>query len=341
MEVASMETRCGCLVRVEEESQVGDARRQFARLATELGFDETDAGRVALVTTEMAGNLVKHTPGGGRLLAQPRLQEGVLGMDVLALDRGPGIPNVAAALRDGFTTAGSPGTGLGAISRVADGFDIQSTAELGTAILARFWPKRAEPAPIPVQVGAVHLSQPRESVCGDNWAILRRPGGALILVADGLGHGPGAAEASNEAVRVFRGLGDAGPVRVLEEVHAALRSTRGAAVSVAALDAERGEVRFAGVGNVAGSIAGGEREQSMVSHNGTAGHQVGRLQEFVYPWPAEAMVVMHSDGVQARWTFSRYPGLAGRDPVIVAGIIYRDFGRDTDDATVVVARRAT
>lgn len=334
-----METRCGCLVRVEEESQVGDARRQFARLAHELGFDETDAGRVALVTTEMAGNLVKHTPGGGRLLAQPRLQEGVLGMDVLALDRGEGIPNVAAALRDGFTTAGSPGTGLGAISRMADRFDIQSTPGVGTAILARFWPRRVQPAPVPVELGAVHLSKPRESVCGDNWAVLRRPGGAVLMVADGLGHGPGAAEASIEAVRVFRGMADVTPVAVLEEVHAALRSTRGAAVSVAALDAERGEVRFAGVGNVAGSIAGGEREHNMISHNGTAGHQLGRLQEFVYPWPAGSMVILHSDGVQSRWTFSRYPGLAGRDPVVVAGILFRDFGRDTDDATVVVARR--
>ncbi len=89
-----METRCGCLVRVEEESQVGDARRQFARLAHGLGFDETDAGRVALVTTEMAGNLVKHTSGGGRLLAQPRIQEGVLGIEILALDQGAVIANV-------------------------------------------------------------------------------------------------------------------------------------------------------------------------------------------------------------------------------------------------------
>ena len=334
-----METRCGCLVRVEEESQVGDARRQFQRLAHGLGFDETDAGRVALVTTEMAGNLVKHTAGGGRLLAQPRIQAGVLGIEIVALDRGAGIANVGQALRDGFTTAGSPGTGLGAISRLADRFDIHSLPGKGTAILARIWPRGSEPEPEPLEVAAVHLSKPRETVCGDNWTFLPREGGGVILVADGLGHGPGAAEASMEAVKVFRARPDDPPVRMVESIHAALRSTRGAAVAVALLDAQRGEIRYCGVGNIAGSVAGGEQEHSMVSHNGTAGHHVGRVQEFTYAWPAGAMVVMHSDGLQARWSMGRYPGLAGRDPALVAGVLFRDFCRETDDATVVVVRR--
>ena len=334
-----METRCGCLVRVEEESQVGDARRQFQRLAHGLGFDETDAGRVALVTTEMAGNLVKHTGGGGRLLAQPRIQAGVLGIEILALDRGAGIANVGQALRDGFTTAGSPGTGLGAISRLADRFDIHSLPGTGTAILARLWPRGTEPAPVPLEVAAVHLSKPRETVCGDNWAFLPRGQGGVILVADGLGHGPGAAEASMEAVRVFRARPDDSPVQMVESIHGALRSTRGAAIAVALLDAERGEIRYCGVGNIAGSVAGGEREHSMVSHNGTAGHHVGRVQEFTYAWPAGTLVVMHSDGLQARWSLARFPGLAGRDPALVAGVLFRDFCRETDDATVVVVRR--
>ncbi len=337
-----METRCGCVVRVEEESQVGDARRQFARLAHDLGFDETDAGRVALVATEMAGNLVKHTDRGGRLLAQPRLQGGVLGMDLLGLDRGPGIANVGQALRDGFTTAGSPGTGLGAISRVADRFEIHSVPGVGTGILARFWPHGAAPGHGAVEVGAVHLSKPGEPVCGDHWAILPSAEGATLLLADGLGHGSGAAEASTGAVRAFRARPGATPADAVRAIHAALRSTRGAAVAVAALDAARGEIRFCGVGNVAGTVAGGggERERSMVSHNGTAGHQVGTVQEFSYEWPAESLVVMASDGLQTRWTMGRYPGLAGRDPVLVAGVLFRDFARDTDDVTVVVARRA-
>lgn len=334
-----METRCGCLVRVEEESQVGDARRQFARLAHELGFDETDAGRVALVATEMAGNLVKHATGGGRLLAQPRVQGGVVGIDILALDRGQGIANVGQALRDGFTTAGSPGTGLGAISRLADRFDIHSAPGLGTAILARVWPRGTEPPPVLLQVGAVHLSKPRENVCGDNWSIVTRPAGATLLVADGLGHGSGAAEASVEAVRIFRANAEASPVELVEAIHAGLRSTRGAAIAVAVLDAEAGQIRYSGVGNIAGSVAGGEREHSMVSHNGTAGHQVGRVQEFTYAWPAGTSVVMHSDGLQARWSLARYPALAGRDPMLVAGVLFRDFCRETDDATVVVVRR--
>ncbi|HYW05321.1 MAG TPA: ATP-binding SpoIIE family protein phosphatase [Longimicrobium sp.] len=335
-----METRCGCAVRVEEETQVGEARRQIARLATDLGFDETDAGRVALVATEMAGNLVKHAPGGGRLLAQPRPFDGAVALDILSLDQGRGIGNVPQALRDGFTTAGSPGTGLGAISRLADLFDINSVPGVGTAVLARVWPRGAEPPPQRLQFGAVHMAKPKELVCGDAWAMHPRPDGALLLVVDGLGHGPGASEAAGAAVRAFRGMANRSPTEILELLHAELRGSRGAAAAVAVLDAERGEVRFAGLGNIAGTVAGADGERSMVSHNGIVGHQLGKLQEFSYPWGDDSVVVLHSDGVQARWSMSRYPGLTARDPALQAGVLYRDYCRETDDATVVVARRS-
>ncbi|HEV2146171.1 MAG TPA: ATP-binding SpoIIE family protein phosphatase [Longimicrobiaceae bacterium] len=336
-----MESRCGVVLSVEEMSEAGEARRRVARMAHELGFDETDAGRVALVATEMAGNLAKHTGGrGGRMLAQPRLRGGVAGVELLALDTGPGISDLGEALRDGYSTAGSPGTGLGAISRVADEWDIHSQPGAGTAVLARLWP-RSTPAPpaAAVEVGSVMRPMPGEDVCGDGWAVRAHPGGVQLLVVDGLGHGPGAAEASGEAMRAFHAHPGLAPAEMLRRLHDALRGTRGAAAAVADLDAERGEVRFAGVGNIAGAAIGHEEERSMVSMSGIVGHHFRRAQEFSYPWPPGALVILHSDGLGSRWSLGGYPGLLARDPSLVAGVLFRDLARDSDDATVVVARR--
>ena len=159
------------------------------------------------------------------------------------------------------------------------------------------------------------------------------------MIADGLGHGPNAAAASQAAVRVFLGSAELLPSAILSEMHGALRSTRGAAVAVASLDGATGEIRYAGVGNVTGTIVNGSESRSMVSHNGTVGHEMRKVQEFTYPWPQDSIVVMHSDGLQSHWRLDRYPGLAARHAAVIAGLLYRDFSRGRDDLTAVVARR--
>jgi hypothetical protein len=121
-------------------------------------------------------------------------------------------------------------------------------------------------------------------------------------------------------------------------MHAGLRPTRGAAVAVAELVPSERAVRFAGLGNISGAIAGPTDAHSFVSHNGIAGHEMRKIQEFTYQWPVGSLLVMHSDGVSARWDLGRYPGLASRHPSVVAGVLYRDYSRGRDDALVVVVR---
>ena len=108
-------------VAVTDLSGVADARRHATALAASLGFDETDVGRVAIVVTEAATNLVKHATGG-EILGRAAGTAKCAALEMLALDRGPGIESVAAALRDGFSSAGSAGTGLGAIQAAARAF---------------------------------------------------------------------------------------------------------------------------------------------------------------------------------------------------------------------------
>lgn len=326
-------------VALDDPSQVGEARRFASAVARRLGFDETGTGRVALVVTELATNLVKHAPRGVILL-HPLERDAVGGLEVLALDHGPGL-DLQRCLRDGFSTAGTSGTGLGAVVRLSDSFDAWSSPERGTALLARLWARPAAGRPTGLDIGAVHLPKPGERVCGDSWAVEQQPGRALFLVADGLGHGPSAADASREAVRVFREHLGLPPAEIVHRLHQALRSTRGAAVAVAELvhgDRKGGELRFAGVGNIAATIFAGGASRSAMSHNGTVGHELRKVQELSYPFPPEALLVIHSDGLATHWRLDKYPGLIARNAGVIAGVLYRDFKRGRDDVTVVVAR---
>lgn len=326
------------LLPVTEESQVGDARRQILRLAEGLGMVDPGTGRLAVIATELAGNLVKHTSSGGELLVRALESNRGVGVELLALDRGPGVDDVARCLRDGYSTSGTAGTGLGAVSRMADLFQIHSAPGVGTAVLARVWLEpRDEPAA--EQVGVVNLRKGGQEVCGDAWAVTRRGDVTLLMVVDGLGHGPGAADASRAALDTLEQNAAAPGVEILERVHLALRPTRGAAVAIAEIDRAEHVVRYVGVGNISGLVLTDGESRSMVSHNGIVGHELRRVQSFTYPWSTDSLLVMHSDGVATRWDLDRYAGLAGRHPSLIAGVLYRDFARGTDDATVAVLRQ--
>jgi anti-sigma regulatory factor (Ser/Thr protein kinase) len=325
------------VVSVPDGSAIGTARRTAAAAAERAGCDETVSGRVALVATELATNLARHGGGGTFIVQKGRAD---LALELLAVDRGPGIASLADALRDGYSTGGTGGTGLGAVRRMADEADIFSLPGGGTIVLARFGGTPSPSAAPAIVVGGVSLPHPGETVSGDAWAVHRLPDQLAVLVADGLGHGLAAASAAREAVRVFGEQPGASPGRILEDAHAALRATRGAALGVAAIRPREGLLVFAGVGNISGSIVCTEESRSLVSHAGIVGHQCHKIQEFSYPWSPGSTLILHSDGLQTRWQLGKYPGLAERHPTIVAAALYRDFVRGRDDVTVVSAREA-
>lgn len=326
---------------VTDSAQVAEVRRVVLWLASRLEFSEERGGQAALIASELGTNLVKHARGGEVLIRPLATPDGDPdGLEILAVDKGPGMPEMAAARRDGYSTAGTLGHGLGAIARQSDECETY-THTSGTAIVARLWRERPTlPAGQPrFQVGAVHVSKAGEDVCGDSWSWRLRDSRLALMIADGLGHGLLANEAATAATRTFATTHEHPPGRVLADVHAALRPTRGAAVAMLAVDLERRIGTFAGLGNIGGLVllpSGGRH--NMVSHNGTAGHGTARIQEFTYPVPPQATIVMFSDGLGTRWDLSAYPGLGHRSPSLIAGVLYRDFSRRRDDVTVVVAR---
>ena len=319
-------------VAVVEATQVGEARRAAVALAEALDFDEQQAGEVAIAATEAATNLARHAQGGEVVIRSVHAGPAAW-VELIAIDRGPGMANMVDALRDGYSTGTTPGTGLGAIRRLSATFDAYTHAPSGTVLLSRLGPSGAT-APA---VGVVCLPKRGEVANGDAWAVEDAGGGrTLVLVADGLGHGLQAAEASRRAVRLFRDNLTLDTPGIVDALHAGLRATRGAAVAVAELRRGQSQVRFTGLGNIAASIVTDGKSRSMVSQNGTAGVVAHRVQEFTYPWDETSLLVMHSDGLSGQWQLDRYPGLRSRCPAVIAGVLYRDFRRERDDVTVLV-----
>jgi anti-sigma regulatory factor (Ser/Thr protein kinase) len=323
-------------VAVEDASQVAQARRMGAALASTARLDEERAGRVALIVTESGTNLLRHA-GGGKILLQTVDSQGAAAVDVLALDRGPGMANVARCMEDGYSTVGGAGTGLGAMRRMATLFDVYSRPGHGTAILSRVGEASARAR---ILVDGVSVAVAGEEQCGDAWDEERRADGVAILVVDGLGHGAGAADAAAAAVAAFRRARFEPPARRLQAVHDAMRPTRGGAAGIADIDLGARTVRFAGVGNVGAMVVDNETPRFLMSHNGTLGHTVRKIAEVCMPWPARGLLLMYTDGLGTPRELSAYPGLLERHPSLVAGVLWRDLARGRDDVTVVVAKEA-
>jgi anti-sigma regulatory factor (Ser/Thr protein kinase) len=327
---------------VDETTKVGEARRRTTWLAGQLGFDEAAQAKAALVVTEVATNLLKHGGGGELIIQGLDYDHQWEGLEIFALDSGRGINDLGQCLADGYSTAGSPGTGLGAINRLVDSLQIYTNPGMGTALWARInrTPQPKSPHHLTLELGVVRRAAPGEQLCGDGWATIERNGRAFVLMVDGLGHGPAAATAAAEAVRVFRGHQASEPHQILESVHLALRGTRGAALAIARLDPVRGEVRYAGVGNISGVILDTTTgaSTSMVSHNGTVGYTIRKIHTYDYPWTNDSLLLMHSDGVATQWSLDRYSGLCQRHASLIAGVLFRDYKRPRDDITVLAAR---
>jgi len=326
-------------IAVPDVSHVGEARRAVAALSAALKLDENAAGRVAIVVTELATNIAKHG-GGGHLLARA-MNEGT-GIEIIAVDKGRGIGDVDQAMRDGYSSSGTAGHGLGAIQRMSDLFEIYSQPGQGTVVVSRML--RLRPAPVsngPIDAldfGAVCVAAPNEHLSGDAWMVVHGARGPAIAVIDGLGHGAAAHEASGRGIEVCRRNAGATPVAFMEAMHGGLRATRGAAAAVAEIDAQARVVRMSGLGNISCSIISAEGSKSLASLSGIVGHEGRRFQEFSAPFPPGATLVMFSDGIASRWRLDQYPGLRPRHPAAAAGVVYRDQLRGRDDATIVVAR---
>jgi anti-sigma regulatory factor (Ser/Thr protein kinase) len=326
-------------IAVREPSQVGDARRRVTALARLAGLNDTQVGACAVIAAEMATNLVKHAEEGDLVMRALADSEGP-GIEMLSMDRGPGM-HVDHSFEDGHSTTGSSGIGLGAIRRIASNFDVHSLPGRGTTMVARVRDRTtAQPAGARPLTGVICLPMPGEQASGDAWLSESSGSRTLCAVVDGLGHGPLAAQAARLAIKTLQDHYESPLTELIEHVHAALAPTRGATLAVTNIVHGQSLIKFVGIGNIMAAVYLNGTKQHMLSQNGVVGHQVGRIKEFQYAWSSQALLVMCSDGIKTIWDVTTYPGLASRDPSLIAATLYRDFARGRDDTTVMVLKMA-
>lgn len=301
--------------------------------AQALGFDAERRSDIGIAATEAANNVILHA-GSGEFLVCPFRRGTAAWLDLVALDSGHGIRDVERAFEDGYSTIGTSGQGLGAIKRLSDACSLYSLPQRGTVFWSRFQSSPALPNP---SYGVVNVAMKGEMVCGDGFLAIPGASRSLYMVVDGLGHGKYAAEAADEAVTTVTGCATESATEIIIRTHDALKKTRGAAMSVAIVDHERKIATYSGIGNISSVLISGSTTRNMVSQNGTLGAVLPRVQEYTYPIEDRTNLVMHSDGINSRLSLTGYPGLQNRPAQLVAGLLYRDFSRGRDDATVLVA----
>jgi anti-sigma regulatory factor (Ser/Thr protein kinase) len=352
------------VIPVADVSHVGEVRRRVNQLAAAALFPEAEIGKAAIVATELATNLVRYAAGGEMIVScvtatGPRYDQSSNvdaadasthpgWIEIISVDRGPGMDDLGRCLEDGFSTGGGAGEGLGAVRRLSTEWDVYSRPPTetgtnsggGTIVFSRVAPRQSRPSSDAFSWGVVSRPAPHERLCGDGWRLAERNGELTLMMVDGLGHGPEAAAAAEEAADVF----DCDPFAplplMLQNAGIRLQGTRGGAMAAARIDGTSRTLRFVGVGNIAAHLRSRAATQGrgLVSHNGIVGGTVRKIQEFEYECPVDGLLVLHSDGLQSRWDLERYAGLLARHPAVIAGVLYRDYTRGRDDVTVAVVR---
>lgn len=323
---------------ISDSSLINAARREATAFARAHGMSEKSQDRLDLICSELGTNLIKHTPRGGHILIQGLISSEGRGVEVFCVDTGHGM-DVEACLVDGFSSVGTLGTGLGAVKRMSDEFDIHALPGRGTTIQARIW-NNTKPDIGRFNFGGVSVPKAGESLSGDKWAIVAIKDLVYCLLVDGLGHGIEAAEASQLAVRRFKeNLSEtARPSDLMRILHKSLRGSRGAVAAVAKIQLRKSCIDYCGLGNIAGIVQSPTERKHLVSMNGTVGYEVSKFMEFKLNWTPESILVMHSDGLSSR-TFDSLAEVADKGAPVIAGWLYQHHAKNIDDATVLVLKQ--
>lgn len=326
------------VVSLADAKQAEEAARQFSRAT---GFPTSECEQIALATTELASNLVKHAKGG--TLSFEQVEDGERqGMQIESLDDGPGIANFEQALTDGYSTAGSLGTGLGAVNRLMDDLQCDAAPSGGARIVCRRW---LYPAPhslpnrrLDLGVATRAFRMMREN--GDAFIVRQWGGRALAGVIDGLGHGQLAQRAAQTARHYIEQHFHQPLPELFRGVGRACLATRGVVMALASFDLERQRFALANVGNIVVRVIGSSMPINAVVRRGVLGLNAPAPVVTEHPWEPESIVIMHSDGFRTHWDWNDFLHLAKEPAGAVAQQLLRALGKEDDDATCVVIRNA-
>lgn len=314
-------------------------KKEAHNIAVAAGFDSKRIAGMDIVIAEMTSNLYKYANDGELLIGHFNDQQGEY-MEIICIDNGPGVSEAHRMVADGFSTTNTLGHGLGSIKRLSDNFDIYSQKGWGTIVLSRIYkvsPQKKNKKAI--TFNAVVIAKPGETVSGDGCYLKNSENLLKFIVADGLGHGPEANLAVNEAVNSFKICPYDSPCDIIRYLHQDVRKTRGLVATVGVIDMKAGLTRIAGVGNISAKLMGPVLSKAHLAYNGIIGHNIpNTMNDQLLDLSDFNQFVLCSDGMRSRWDLSKYIGISRCDPSIQAAVLYKDFGRQTDDMSAVIIK---
>jgi len=314
-------------------------KKEIHRAAGEAGFDEARINMLDLIVAEMTSNLFKYSDDG-EILMGIFSNGGSPYIELISIDNGPGMVNPSRMMQDGMSTGSTLGHGLGSIRRLSDTFELYSQIGWGTIVLSRVYndPEMVK-LPSKVLLRPIVVAKPGETVSGDGFLFKKTERYLKIMLADGLGHGPEANKAVNEAAVAFRIFPDYSPTETIRFIHQAIKKTRGAVINITGFDFRNRTWSSAGVGNIAARMIGPASFKNHMSYNGIVGHNIpGTMSDQEYPADQYNQIMLCSDGIKTRIDLARYPQMYRYDQTVLAAALYKDHARRTDDMSVVMAK---
>lgn len=320
-----------------DAASVSLARERVREMGRSLGLTTEIIESVAIVASELATNQLRHARHG-RLAVRATRRGSVPGIEVIAVDRGPGLPSLERPKVAQHGPLDGLGAGLAAVRRLSDEVDFDVRLLQGTAITAR---RFAEPMPAFAEVAIVGRPYPGEAVSGDDGIAVRTETGLVVAVADGLGHGLPAHEASGRAMAIVLERPDESIPALVGGIHEGLSGTRGCALALARFERASRRLHGACVGDVSMHLY--ERRQasyfaSTAQTLGDTRRPLRRLLDEERSIEPGAVLVLFSDGLTTHATLKDELDVLRRTPLSIAHHLLAEFARDNDDALVLVAR---
>lgn len=328
---------------VRDESGLLLFKSRFKAVGKRKGLRDVILEKMELVCNEVITNQVKHAKGSGMVQlwenggSRPSL-------DFFALDYGPGIEDLEHAKKDGTTTTGTMGRGLGAIERLSSESSIYTIAKShhaadqwhGTAVWARFDIEKHKTRP-KIEYGVYLRALHDDFYNGDCIHLKTESTSIRWLHIDGLGHGKEAEDAvqpANGVIEIDTEIGERMGI-----VSQRLNAGRGGVGIMAELDINKESVAITGVGDMSVYIiSNGEKRQIALSP-GVLGHGHRSIEVSNLAFPKQALLITASDGIRASWNIKTLPYLWRLHPQMIALVMGQILGRNNDDRSLVVVRR--
>lgn len=319
---------------VLDGASTAEARQLVRHRAAEAGLTSVQAEALATATSELVTNQLRHARQG-RLAVRPVRRAGVSGVEVIAADRGAGIPDPVAALAGRSAPSGSLGAGLGGARRLTQEMDLDVRVGEGTCVRVRTFATS-----VPRSVVAIYGRPfPGELSSGDDAVFVRGDETLLLAVADGLGHGREARAASAAAIDAVAAAPTLALPELVQRCAAAVEGTRGVVLALVRLHLVTRQLERVGVGDVRTLLLAPGRLESFPGSpgllSGRQGERPRAARQTADQLSPHGALLLFTDGLRS--AAAPAPGPAG-EPMALAHDLAVRFGRDTDDLLVLAAR---